>query len=192
MAKFTPYEIEKLKTAFREAKQMFNFILKDPILSKPSAKILNTPGNVNKVYDALMTIVDTQSFYKGYTETMSNVFDQYNKDTTLSERKPKPISARKPAPKKKTLSAKGYKRPAFDLETSGTYIFKTPKKDYIVKSYLFERENDIEDSLQIQNELRAELGAIIIKNSAWRNLANGKTIQARASKGQKGKLTKLK
>jgi len=110
----------------------------------------------------------------------------------FGERKPKPISARKPAPKKKTLSAKGYKRPAFDLETSGTYIFKTPKKDYIVKSYLFERENDIEDSLQIQNELRAELGAIIIKNSAWRNLANGKTIQARASKGQKGKLTKLK
>jgi len=101
MAKFTPYEIEQLKTAFREAKQMFNFILKDPILSKPSAKILNTPGNVNKVYDAAMTIVDTQSFYKGYAELMSNVFDQYNKDVTLSEKKTKPTSAKKLAPKKK-------------------------------------------------------------------------------------------
>ena len=107
---------------------------------------------------------------------------------TLSAKTP----TAKPAAKKKTLGASGYKRPAFDLPTTGTYIFKTPKKDYIIESWLFERENDKEDSLQIQDALRGELGSIIIKNNAWRNLANGKTIQARASKGQKGKLTKLK
>ena len=89
MAKFTTYEIEKIKTAFKEAKQMFNFISKDPILSKPTAKILNTPGNNNKVYDAWQTVVDTQSFFKGYTELMSSVFDNYTKETTLSEKKTK-------------------------------------------------------------------------------------------------------
>jgi hypothetical protein len=121
---------------------------------------------------------------KEHLNEMSKILDAIKKEKDGPQ-----LSA---APKKKTLSAQEYKRPAFDLPTTGTYIFKTPKKDYILESWLFERENRTEDSLVIQDELRGELGSIIIKNNAWRNLANGKTIQARASKGQKGKLTKLK
>jgi len=63
---------------------------------------------------------------------------------------------------------------------------------YILDSYLVERQNDTEDSLEIQDNLRNVLGTIIIKNSAWPKLKKGLTIMARSSKGPKGKLTKIK
>ena len=98
--------------------------------------------------------------------------------------------------KKKTLAA-GYKRPAYNLDTTGTFEFETKKGTYLIKSDFFERYNNEEDSLQVQNELRDFLGSILIKNNAWKNLSNGKTIRARSSKGMRGgkgltgKLTKL-
>ena len=58
-------------------------------------------------------------------------------------------------------------------------------------SWTFERENDTEDAINVEGAAKNELGAIIIKNSAWKNLSKGKTITARSSTGMKGKLTKL-
>ena len=77
----------------------------------------------------------------------------------------------------------GYTRPAYDLKTTGDYLFHTIKGQFSITSYLFERQNDTEDALEIQDELRGELGSIIIKNSAWKNLASGKSVKARTSKG---------
>lgn len=77
----------------------------------------------------------------------------------------------------------GYTRPSYDLKTSGTYLFRTNKGSFYVFSFLFERENDTEDSLEIQDDLRDTLGSILIKNSAWRRLASGKSIKAKSSKG---------
>jgi len=90
----------------------------------------------------------------------------------------------------------GYTAPAYDLPIYGNYKFVTKDgKEYNITIAYYERENDTEDSLVIsqhQDELRDELGVIIIKNSAWRNLAKlGKTIMARTSKGFTGKLTKI-
>jgi hypothetical protein len=99
---------------------------------------------------------------------------------------------------KKKMLAAGYKRPAYNLDTTGTFEFITKKGTYLIKSNFFERENDTEDSLEIQNELRNVLGSIIIKNNSWRNLSNGKTIRAksryglRGGKGLTGTLTKIK
>lgn len=84
---------------------------------------------------------------------------------------------------KKTFKNGGYTRPAYDLKTTGDYLFHTDKGQFKVTSYLFERQNDTEDALEIQDELRGELGSIIIKNSAWKNLASGKSVKARTSKG---------
>lgn len=91
--------------------------------------------------------------------------------------------------KAKTLSA-GYKRQ--NEGTRGQYEFLTKDGVYILDSYLVERQNDTEDSLEIQDNLRNVLGTIIIKNSAWPKLKKGLTIMARSSKGPKGKLTKIK
>lgn len=85
-----------------------------------------------------------------------------------------------------------YKRPSYDIKTSGVFTFKTKDKEYLLKSYHFERENDTEDGLEIQDELRSEIGGINIKNSAWNKLAKGQTITAKASKGNVvGKLTRI-
>jgi hypothetical protein len=90
----------------------------------------------------------------------------------------------------------GYTEPSYDLPIRGKYKFVTKAgKEFILNVTRYERENDTEDSLVIsqdQDELRDELGSIIIKNSAWRNLTKlGKTIMARASKGSTGKITKI-
>jgi len=86
----------------------------------------------------------------------------------------------------------GYTRPSYKIITTGFFLFKTKDKEYYVRSGLFERQNDTEDSLQIQDELRGELGSIIIQNSAWKRLSDGKTIKARSSKGNlMGKLTRV-
>ena len=85
-----------------------------------------------------------------------------------------------------------YKKPAYDIKTSGIYLFKTKNKEYIIKSYLFERDNDTEDGLEIQDELRDELGSIVFKNSAWNRLSKGNTIIAKSNIGNiQGKLTRL-
>jgi hypothetical protein len=189
MNKFTSPDLAAIKTGKTEFKKLVNQIAKNSIFKSPTISFFNKKGNLAVLKNLDYQLQDLGNLIKAYRFEYKELINKYA-DNEFSARTT--LSARKPAPKKKTLSARGYKRPAFDLETSGTYIFQTPKKDYIVKSYLFERENETEDSLQIQNELRSELGAIIIKNSAWRNLANGKTITARSSKGQKGKLTKLK
>jgi len=187
MAKFTADDLRTLQSWQRHIKTSLQKLDK----LNTTAKYWNSKGHlaVLKTHAYIINdLIESLGYYKKAFNERLNSYSEIN--FGLSEIAK--TNKAKPAAKKKTLSARGYKRPAFDLETTGTYIFKTPKKDYIVNSYLFERENDTEDSLQIQNELRDELGAIIIKNSAWRNLANGKTITARSSKGQKGKLTKLK
>ena len=87
-----------------------------------------------------------------------------------------------------------YKRPSYDIKTTGIFTFKTKDKEYLLKSYSFERENDTEDSLEIQDELRGEIGSIRIKNSAWNKLAKGETILAKTSKSKGdivGKLTRI-
>jgi hypothetical protein len=87
-----------------------------------------------------------------------------------------------------------YKRPSYDIKTTGIFTFKTKDKEYLLKSYSFERENDTEDSLEIQDELRGEIGSIRIKNSAWNKLAKGQTILAKTSKSKGdivGKLTRI-
>lgn len=90
----------------------------------------------------------------------------------------------------------GYTEPSYDLPIRGKYKFVTKDgKEFILNVTRYERENDTEDSLVIsqdQDKLRDELGSIIIKNSAWRNLTKlGKTVMARASKGSTGKITKI-
>ena len=86
-----------------------------------------------------------------------------------------------------------YKRPSNSIKTTGDYIFKTKDKNYNLESFLFERQNDTEDSLQIQDELRGELGSIIIKNSSWNRLSNGDAIRAKSSKGNvSGSLVRAK
>ena len=86
----------------------------------------------------------------------------------------------------------GYTRPSYKIITTGFFSFKTKDKEFYVRSGLFERQNDTEDSLQIQDELRGELGSIIIQNSAWKRLSDGKTIKARSSKGNyMGTLTRV-
>jgi hypothetical protein len=117
-------------------------------------------------------------------EEKQKLFEKANKGYTG-------LSARTTAPKKKnkTLSA-GYKRQ--NEGTRGQYEFLTKDGVYILDSYLVERQNDTEDSLEIQDNLRNVLGTIIIKNSAWPKLKKGLTIMARSSKGPKGKLTKIK
>lgn len=86
----------------------------------------------------------------------------------------------------------GYTRPSYKIITTGFFSFKTKDKEFIVRSGLFERQNDTEDSLQIQDELRGEIGSIIILNSAWKRLSDGKTIKARTSKGNlMGTLTRV-
>lgn len=75
----------------------------------------------------------------------------------------------------------GYTRPPFDMVTSGVYAFGTKKGTFFVFSFLFERENDTEDSIQIQDDLRDELGSILIKNSAWKRLSSGKSVKAKSA-----------
>lgn len=83
----------------------------------------------------------------------------------------------------KAYKTGGYTRPAYDLKTTGDYVFHTNRGVFLVTSLLFERQNDTEDALEIQDNLRGELGSIIIKNSAWKKLASGKSVKARSSKG---------
>ena len=77
----------------------------------------------------------------------------------------------------------GYTRPSNKINTTGFFWFETKDDYYIIRSSFFERQNDIEDSLEIQDILREKLGSIIILNSAWKRLSDGKTIKARSNKG---------
>ena len=76
-----------------------------------------------------------------------------------------------------------YKRPAYDLKTTGVYLFRTNKGNFTLVSYAFERSNDTEDSLEIQEELKGLLGSVDIKNLAWKRLASGKSVKAKSTKG---------
>jgi len=75
-----------------------------------------------------------------------------------------------------------YKAPGYKKKIAGVYIFETKGKIFELEVYGYERENDTSDSLIIQNDLREELGSIIIKNVAWRNLFSGKKVMATSSK----------
>jgi len=75
-----------------------------------------------------------------------------------------------------------YKSPSYKKKIFGVYIFETKNKSFQLEVYRFERQNDTEDALEIQNDLRKELGSIIIKNVAWKNLLSGKKVMARSSK----------
>lgn len=94
----------------------------------------------------------------------------------------------------KNYAKGGYLRPSIDLKTTGEYLFKTNSgKEYKLNVSLFERIDNTYDLLEIQDELRPELGAIIIDNSKWRVLAKkGEVIKAMTSTGIKGKLKKVK
>jgi antirestriction protein len=81
------------------------------------------------------------------------------------------------------MSKGGYVRPSNSITTTGIFKFKTKDKEYTVISRLFERKNDTQDSLEIQDELRQELGSIDIQNSAWNRLSNGLPVKASSSKG---------
>lgn len=86
----------------------------------------------------------------------------------------------------------GYTTPSYNIKTTGVYRFTTKDKTYILKSYLFERQNNTEDLIQIQDELRGELGAIIIKNSVWSRLSKGFPVRGISSKGNvTGTLTRI-
>ena len=86
----------------------------------------------------------------------------------------------------------GYVRPSYDIKTTGVYLFKTNEGEFYVMSYLFERENDTEDSLEIQSNLRAKYGSILIQNSAWKRLSSGKSVKAKTSRGDLiGTLTRV-
>jgi DNA repair protein RadC len=85
-----------------------------------------------------------------------------------------------------------YKRPAYDLKTTGVYLFRTNKGNFTLVSYAFERSNDTEDSLEIQEELKGLLGSVDIKNLAWKRLASGKSVKAKSTKGNYlGTLTRI-
>jgi hypothetical protein len=85
-----------------------------------------------------------------------------------------------------------YKRPAYDLKTTGVYLFRTNKGNFTLVSYAFERSNDTEDSLEIQEELKGLLGSVDIKNLAWKRLASGKPVKAKSTKGNYlGTLTRI-
>jgi hypothetical protein len=77
----------------------------------------------------------------------------------------------------------GYTVPAYDVKTTGVYLFKTKNDSFYLLSYLFERENDTEDSIEIQDDLRDKLGSILIQNSSWKRLASGKPVKARSNDG---------
>lgn len=86
----------------------------------------------------------------------------------------------------------GYIKPGYDVKTTGVYLFKTKKDSFNVVSYLFERENDTEDSLEIQDDLRGNLGSILIQNSAWKRLSSGKPVKASSAYGDYiGTLTRI-
>jgi hypothetical protein len=77
----------------------------------------------------------------------------------------------------------GYTRPAIDMPISGVYKFSSKIGDFTLKVYNFERNDDTTDALEIQDELRPELGTIIIKNSAWKRLSKGLPIKAKTYRG---------
>lgn len=86
----------------------------------------------------------------------------------------------------------GYVRPSATMKTTGIYKFVTKDKEYILEVSMFERENELKDSLQIQNDLRGELGSILINNNAWRRLSKCDTVTAKSSKSDvQGKLTRI-
>jgi antirestriction protein len=93
----------------------------------------------------------------------------------------------------KNYAKGGYLRPSKDLKTTGEYLFKTNSgKEYRLNVSNFERVDETNDMLEIQDDLRQELGAIIIANSKWRILAKkGEVIKATTSTGIKGKLKKV-
>lgn len=75
-----------------------------------------------------------------------------------------------------------YKRPAYNKKVYGFYLFETKNKTFELEVHLWERTTETTDSLEIQNDLREELGSIEIKNSAWRNLLSGKKVMASSTK----------
>lgn len=86
----------------------------------------------------------------------------------------------------------GYTNPGYDVKTTGVYLFKTKNGSFNVVSYLFERENDTEDSLEIQDDLRDNLGSILIQNSSWKRLSSGKPVKAKSAYGDYvGTLTRI-
>jgi hypothetical protein len=86
----------------------------------------------------------------------------------------------------------GYTVPAYDVKTTGVYLFKTKNDSFYLLSYLFERENETEDSIEIQDDLRDKLGSILVQNSSWKRLASGKPVKARSSySGYIGTLTRV-
>jgi antirestriction protein len=93
----------------------------------------------------------------------------------------------------KNYAKGGYLRPSKELKTTGEYLFKTNSgKEYRLNVSNFERVDETNDMLEIQDDLRQELGAIIIDNSKWRILAKkGEVVKATTSTGIKGKIKKV-
>lgn len=90
----------------------------------------------------------------------------------------------------------GYTRPGMDIKITGDYEFRTNSGlGYEFRVVGFERQGDDTDSLyfdDLEKTAKRELGAITIKNNAWKKLSKGQTITAVSSTGIKGKLTRMK
>lgn len=90
----------------------------------------------------------------------------------------------------------GYTRPGMDIKTTGDYEFRTNSGlGYEFRVVGFERQGDDTDSLyfdDLEKTAKRELGAITIKNNAWKKLSKGQTITAVSSTGVKGKLTRMR
>lgn len=88
-----------------------------------------------------------------------------------------------------------YKKPSYNTKITGNYTFVTKDKTYDLKIRGFEREGDLTDSLYFgdeQDNLKSEIGSIIIQNNLIAKLSKGQTVIAETSKGNlKGKLTRI-
>jgi hypothetical protein len=216
----TPQEMKKWETKVRNSSFMFERNLLKQRLSKVKfheSKISN--DELDKFKNKLVSVIqrkhawemakggnvgdsgnitDSKSMYQGKRGFIEMDMGNEWIVKILDNGKEKSVTVRKSGFKvmDDDFAKGGYTEPSYDLPIRGKYKFVTKDgKEFILNVTRYERENDTEDSLVIsqdQDELRDELGSIIIKNSAWRNLTKlGKTIMARASKGSTGKITKI-
>jgi hypothetical protein len=178
--------------------------LVNEIIIEPST-VLPKDSNLTKgsldgmliIYDKRTKIYEVSEYQAGLDGKDLYIFGEYKSliPALKSLIKGNSTTGRKPM-KIEKFAKGGYVRPAYNMAIVGDYSFKT--KDglgYEFRVAGFERAGDDTDSLYFDDSettAKKELGTIIIKNSSWKNLANGKTIMAVSEKGVNGKLTKIK
>jgi hypothetical protein len=176
-----------------------NEIIIEPstVLPKDSNLPKGSLDGMQIIYDKRTKIYEVSEYQAGPDEKDLYIFGEYKSliPALKSLIKGNSTTGRKPM-KIEKFAKGGYVRPAYNMPIVGDYSFKT--KDglgYEFRVTGFERAGDDTDSLYFDDSettAKKELGTIIIKNSSWKNLANGKTIMAVSEKGVNGKLTKIK